>query len=271
MSETARHPAHASEFDINRDKNARSTSRKSCSRRIRSILGLGVYIWNVTETTEVLAAIKRIRPEVIVILGGPEVSFEPDQQDRPPRRHVITGEADLKFAEVCAQLLSGSIPPKIIPAQPAGIFPPRPALLPLRRQGHRPSRHLRRGLPRLSVHVRVLSVVARCAGSRGEPYIFLGAMQKLLDRGVPVQVRGSHVQPESQHQPRDSRIFSRAPSAGNFYHFEMIPDRLPRPCAKPSPSSRPAPCSSRSASRPSIPPSANSSVANRMTPSSMTT
>src|SRR5215212_5047759 len=44
------------------------------------ILGLGVYIWNVTETTEVVAAIKRIRPEITVILGGPEVSFELDQQ-----------------------------------------------------------------------------------------------------------------------------------------------------------------------------------------------
>src|SRR5215469_15536667 len=40
------------------------------------IIGLGVYIWNVAETTEVVSAIKRIRPEVKVILGGPEVSYE---------------------------------------------------------------------------------------------------------------------------------------------------------------------------------------------------
>ena len=40
------------------------------------ILGLGVYIWNVAETTEVVAAIKRVRPEIKIILGGPEVSYE---------------------------------------------------------------------------------------------------------------------------------------------------------------------------------------------------
>ena len=39
------------------------------------ILGLGVYIWNVTETTEVVATIKRVRPDIKIILGGPEVSY----------------------------------------------------------------------------------------------------------------------------------------------------------------------------------------------------
>ncbi len=34
------------------------------------------YIWNVAETTEVIAAIKRVRPEIKIILGGPEVSYE---------------------------------------------------------------------------------------------------------------------------------------------------------------------------------------------------
>src|SRR5688572_31262066 len=44
------------------------------------ILGFGVYIWNVTETTEVVAAIKRVRPDITIILGGPEVSYETDGQ-----------------------------------------------------------------------------------------------------------------------------------------------------------------------------------------------
>ena len=73
------------------------------------ILGLGIYIWNVTETTEVVAAIKRIRPEIIIILGGPEVSYETATQEIVHLAdHVITGEADLKFAEVCRQLLRSS-------------------------------------------------------------------------------------------------------------------------------------------------------------------
>ena len=70
------------------------------------IIGLGVYIWNVTETTEVVAALKRVRPDLIIILGGPEVSYETAQQEIVRLAdHVITGEADVKFAEVCRGLL----------------------------------------------------------------------------------------------------------------------------------------------------------------------
>src|SRR6266446_1867194 len=43
-------------------------------------IGFGVYIWNVTQTTEVVSAIKRVRPEVIIVLGGPEVSYETETQ-----------------------------------------------------------------------------------------------------------------------------------------------------------------------------------------------
>ena len=70
------------------------------------IIGFGIYIWNVEQTTEVIAAIKRVRPEIKIILGGPEVSYETEEQQIVQLAdHVITGEADLKFAEVCRVLL----------------------------------------------------------------------------------------------------------------------------------------------------------------------
>src|SRR5207302_10410398 len=66
------------------------------------IIGFGVYIWNVAPTTEVVAAIKHVRPDLIVILGGPEVSYEFEAQRIVELAdYVITGEADLKFAELC--------------------------------------------------------------------------------------------------------------------------------------------------------------------------
>ena len=37
------------------------------------IIGFGVYIWNITQTTEVVALLKKLRPDIKVILGGPEV------------------------------------------------------------------------------------------------------------------------------------------------------------------------------------------------------
>ena len=53
-----------------------------------------------------LSAIKRIRPGVIIVLGGPEVSHETEgQRIVELADHVITGEADLKFAEICQKLL----------------------------------------------------------------------------------------------------------------------------------------------------------------------
>src|SRR5580693_5450458 len=44
------------------------------------IIGFCVYIWNVTETTELVSLLKRLRPEVTIILGGPEVSYETEGQ-----------------------------------------------------------------------------------------------------------------------------------------------------------------------------------------------
>src|SRR5687767_8825086 len=56
------------------------------------ILGLGVYIWNAEETLQVVALLKQLRPEITVILGGPEVSFEiEDQPISELADYIITG------------------------------------------------------------------------------------------------------------------------------------------------------------------------------------
>jgi len=104
------------EFDINQ----RITDlAEVLLARDPKIIGLGVYIWNVSETTALVATLKRLRPDVIIILGGPEVSYEVESQAIVHLADfVITGEADLKFAEVCEQILSGSPPAaKVIPAE----------------------------------------------------------------------------------------------------------------------------------------------------------
>ena len=78
------------------------------------IIGFGIYIWNVEQTTEVIAAIKRVRPDIKIILGGPEVSYETENQSIVQLAdHVITGEADLKFAEVCQVLLERRPPARV--------------------------------------------------------------------------------------------------------------------------------------------------------------
>jgi radical SAM superfamily enzyme YgiQ (UPF0313 family) len=73
------------------------------------IVGFGVYIWNVDETTRLVAQLKRVAPNIVVVIGGPEVSFV---NDAPPINgladYVITGQADESFKTLCETLLSGS-------------------------------------------------------------------------------------------------------------------------------------------------------------------
>lgn len=90
------------------------------------IIGFGVYIWNVEETTRVVAQLKLLAPEIHIVLGGPEVSHEVDQQRICALAdHVITGWGDVSFPTLVRQLLAGTPPAdKVI----AGVQPPLAAL-----------------------------------------------------------------------------------------------------------------------------------------------
>jgi radical SAM superfamily enzyme YgiQ (UPF0313 family) len=194
------------------------------------IIGLGVYIWNVTPATEVVALLKRLRPDITVILGGPEVSFETDEQEIVRLAdYVITGEADLKFAEVCRQILAGAPPAaKVIATE----LPDLAALaLPYELYSDEDIAH------------RVIYVEA----SRGCPFTcefclssldiptrqfplpaLLAALQRLLDRGA---LQFKFVDRTFNLNLQVSRaileFFLARSRAGLFVHFEMIPDRLP--------------------------------------------
>ncbi len=79
---------------------------ESILARRPAIVGLGVYIWNVEESTRLVAMLRALAPDLRIILGGPEVSHETDQQ--PICRmadHVITGAAEQEFFELCDQTL----------------------------------------------------------------------------------------------------------------------------------------------------------------------
>jgi len=168
-----------------------------------AIIGFGIYIWNVEETTEVISAIKRIRPEIKIILGGPEVSYETEGQGIVALAdHVITGEADLKFAEVCRQLLVGRESSQAL-TEPLGSMESRPTSLPKIIVAELPE-FSRLALPydfytEADLAHRIVYVEA----SRGCPFTcefclssldipvrqvpldkFLAAMQRLLDRGL---------------------------------------------------------------------------------------
>ena len=75
------------------------------------IVGLGVYIWNVTQTCEVVRLLKSQRPTLKVVLGGPEVSHELEGQAIVQLAdYVITGWGDVSFVGLCRALMCGPRP-----------------------------------------------------------------------------------------------------------------------------------------------------------------
>ncbi len=86
---------------------------------VPQIIGFGVYIWNVVPTTEVVRRLKQARPTLKIILGGPEVSYEwEDQEIVRLADHLITGWGDVSLPKLCRALLQGPQPlMKVIPGE----------------------------------------------------------------------------------------------------------------------------------------------------------
>lgn len=95
---------------------------EKCLAHQPRIIGFGIYIWNVEETTKVVAMLKRVAPQVTIVLGGPEVSYESNEQAIVQMAdYVITGWGDISFPALCRQLLRG---PKPLMKIHAGVQPP---------------------------------------------------------------------------------------------------------------------------------------------------
>ena len=75
------------------------------------IIGFGVYIWNVAEVGKTVELLKQIAPEIVIVLGGPEVSFLPDKPAVVELAdYVVMGAAERSFRELCQLILSGNKP-----------------------------------------------------------------------------------------------------------------------------------------------------------------
>jgi len=74
------------------------------------IIGLGVYIWNAQQTHELIEILKKVSPHTKIILGGPEVSYEPFRVDVDKADYIIQGEGDTSFYKLCKALQENSAP-----------------------------------------------------------------------------------------------------------------------------------------------------------------
>lgn len=73
------------------------------------------YIWNITPTLEVCAAIKRLSPDTRILLGGPEVSYEWEPViARDDVDYIITGEGEIPFEKFAAHYPAVEAVPNLI-------------------------------------------------------------------------------------------------------------------------------------------------------------
>jgi radical SAM superfamily enzyme YgiQ (UPF0313 family) len=203
---------------------------ESMLARAPRIVGIGVYIWNVERVQAVVRMLRQVAPELRIVLGGPEVSYELDEQPWALRDAdvVVTGEGDQAFRDVCERLLAGEEVPDIVSA---GIPPLDALTLPYEHYVEEDVAH------------RVIYVEA----SRGCPFrcefclssldravrhfpqdAFLAALEtlwarcvrqyKFVDRTFNLKV---------EHSARILDFFLDRDEEEFFAHFEMIPDRLP--------------------------------------------
>jgi radical SAM superfamily enzyme YgiQ (UPF0313 family) len=194
------------------------------------IIGLGVYIWNVTEITTLVGLLKAISPSTTIVLGGPEVSYEIEQQCLTESAdYIISGMADLAFVELCQKILAGVKP------QPKVVYAPQPALDKIQLPYDQFTDE--------DIANRVIYVEA----SRGCPFKcefclssldktawpfdidrFLESMQRLYEKGV----RHYKFVDRTFNLKIDASIrilefFLAKQDDKLFLHFELIPDHLP--------------------------------------------
>jgi radical SAM superfamily enzyme YgiQ (UPF0313 family) len=75
------------------------------------VLGLSVYIWNAALSLELVRLLKQLAPTLVIVVGGPEVSYETESQEICRLAdYTVTQEGDLAFAELCAAILAGQPP-----------------------------------------------------------------------------------------------------------------------------------------------------------------
>lgn len=74
------------------------------------ILGFACYIWNIEMTLHVVDMVKAVRPDIKIVLGGPEVSFTADEllERCPNIDYIVQGEGEEAFHALVMALQLGN-------------------------------------------------------------------------------------------------------------------------------------------------------------------
>ncbi len=194
------------------------------------IIGFGVYIWNVSEISLLVAILKQVAPQIVVILGGPEVSHPPDLPELAGLAdYIITGVGEISFPVLSRQLLSGERPAQKIISGVSATLSNLASPYPFYTDSDLRQRILyveaSRGCPfKCEFCLSALDTTAK-------PFAlekFLAEMEALYQRGA----RNFKFIDRTFNLKIDSSVailefFLERISADLYLHFEVIPDNLP--------------------------------------------
>ncbi|MBT4838881.1 MAG: DUF4080 domain-containing protein [Methylococcales bacterium] len=194
------------------------------------IIGFSLYIWNITETIRLLSIIKTVSPETVVVVGGPEISHEVENNKISSLvDYIICGNADVAFANLCQLIIAKNSPQEKIIQAP--FVHPKDIQFPYQYYNDE------------DIANRLIYVEA----SRGCPYqcefclssldktswsldidLFLQELQRLFQRGVrQFKFVDRTFNLKIKTSLRILEFFLDKLDSDLFLHFELVPDKLP--------------------------------------------
>ncbi|WP_018886488.1 B12-binding domain-containing radical SAM protein [Paenibacillus massiliensis] len=75
-------------------------------QRKPDVIGFSCYIWNIEETIKVIDIVKKVMPEVRIVLGGPEVSYDTEDWMKRLRNvdFIVMGEGEESFHQLLQEI-----------------------------------------------------------------------------------------------------------------------------------------------------------------------
>ena len=70
------------------------------------VYGFSVHIWNKPYVMQLIAMLRKLRPEAVIVVGGPEVAFAAERifTEQPAIDYIVQGEGELCFSELLQSL-----------------------------------------------------------------------------------------------------------------------------------------------------------------------
>ncbi|PGV49447.1 B12-binding domain-containing radical SAM protein [Bacillus sp. AFS037270] len=70
------------------------------------VIGFSCYIWNIEETLKVVNMLKKVDPSILIVLGGPEVTYDTAEwmEKHPDVDFIVIGEGEQTFKQLLHEL-----------------------------------------------------------------------------------------------------------------------------------------------------------------------